>query len=314
MQHRLASGLLNRLLRGAERSREQPQTIRIAYVSPVTTMAPIWIASETGAYQREGLDARIIYIDARVAVAALVAGEVDTIVISAPSVIPPVLSGANIAFIAGLHNKMIFSFHAQPDIQSPAQLRGKIVGSNRPGTPADYGNRVALTKMGLKPTDVQLLPLGSSGVMWQALQTRQVAGVTLAPPYSFRADAEKFSRLIDTYDRPYQNTGVVVRRDRIHPMADTWLRLLRALRQANLRWYEDPKLAMLGAEEVHAAIRSRSAPENLRFRTNPPGFTKDLKVSDAGLQGILDFLLRPFAPRRQKLRRKLLRYNHIGPA
>ena len=223
-------------LRGAERGREQPQTIRIAYVSPVTTMAPIWIAAEIGAYQREGLDARIVYIDAKIAIAALVAGEVDTVVISAPSVIPPVLSGANIAFIAGLHNKMIFSFHAQPDIQSPAQLRGKIVGTNRPGTPADYGNRVALAKMGLKPTDVQLMPLGSSGVMWQALQTRQIAGVTLAPPYSFRADAEKFSRLVDTYDKPYQNTGVVVRRDRIHPMADTWLRLLRALRQANLRF------------------------------------------------------------------------------
>ena len=288
------------VVRGAERSREQPQTIRIAYVSPVTTMAPIWIATEIGAYQREGLDARIIYIDARVAVAALVAGEVDTIVISAPSVIPPVLSGANIAFIAGLHNKMIFSVHAQPDIQSPAQLRGKIVGTNRPGTPADYGNRVALTKMGLKPTDVQLLPLGSSGVMWQALQTRQVAGVTLAPPYSFRADAEKFSRLIDTYDRPYQNTGVVVRRDRIHSMADMWLRLLRALRQANLRWYEDPKLAML----VLKKYTQQSDPDVLQktydFETNPPGFTKDLKVSDAGLQGILDFLSATVRPEAAK--------------
>ncbi|MEK7378286.1 MAG: ABC transporter substrate-binding protein, partial [Candidatus Binatota bacterium] len=225
-------------VRGAERSGEKPHTIRIAYVSPVTTMAPIWIATEIGAYQREGLDAKIVYIDARIAVAALVAGEVDAVVISAPSVIPAVLSGANIAFIAGLHNKMIFSFHAQPDIKSPAELRGKIVGTNRPGTPADYGNRVALAKMGLKPSDVQLMPLGSSGVMWQALQTRQVAGVTLAPPYSFSADAAGFSRLVDTYDKPYQNTGVVVRRDRIHSFADTWLRLLRALRQANLRWYE----------------------------------------------------------------------------
>jgi ABC-type nitrate/sulfonate/bicarbonate transport system substrate-binding protein len=117
-------------VRGAERPREQPQTIRIAYVSPVTTMAPIWIATEIGAYKREGLDARIIYIDARVAVAALVAGEVDTIVISAPSVIPPVLSGANIAFIAGLHNKMIFSFHAQPDIKNAEQLRGKVVAQS----------------------------------------------------------------------------------------------------------------------------------------------------------------------------------------
>ena len=287
-------------LRGAERLREQPQAIRIAFVSPVTTMAPIWIASEIGAYQREGLDAKIIYIEARISIAALVAGEVDAVVISAPSVIPAVLSGANIAFIAGLHNKMIFSFHAQPDIQSPAQLRGKIVGTNRPGTPSDYGNRVALAKMGLKPTDVQLRPLGNSGVMWQALQTRQVAGVTLAPPYSFRADTEKFSRLVDTYDKPYQNTGVVVRRDRIHALADTWLRLLRALRQANLRWYEDPKLAMFVLKRYTHQTDPEVLQKTYDFETNPPGFTRDLKVSDAGLQGILDFLSTTVRPEAAK--------------
>jgi ABC-type nitrate/sulfonate/bicarbonate transport system substrate-binding protein len=287
-------------VRGAEHSGEQLHSVRIAYVSPVTTMAPIWIASEIGAYQREGLDAKIVYVEAKIAVAALMAGEVDVVVISAPSVIPPVLSGANVAFIAGLHNKMIFSFHAQPDIQSPAQLRGKVVGTNRPGTPGDYGTRVALAKMGLKPTEVQLRGLGGSGVLWPALQTHQVAGVTLAPPYSFRADAMGFSRLVDTYDQPYQNTGVLVRRDRIRPLADTWLRLLRALRQANLRWYEDPKLAMF----VLKKYTKQSDPEVLQktyeFETNPPGFTKDLKISDAGLQGILDFLASTARPEAAK--------------
>ena len=287
-------------VRSAERGREQPHTIRIAYVSPVTTMAPIWIATEIGAYQREGLDAKILYIDAKIAVAALVAGEVDAVVISAPSVIPPVLSGANITFIAGLHNKMIFSFHAQPDIQTPAELRGKIVGTNRPGTPADYGTRVAMAKMGLKLTDVQLMPLGSSGVMWSALQSRQVAGVTLAPPYSFRADATKFSRLVDTYDKPYQNTGVVVRKDRIHPLADTWLRLLRALRQANLRWYEDPKMAMFVLMKYTQQSDRDVLQKTYDFETNPPGFTKDLKVSDSGLQGILDFLASTVRPEAAK--------------
>ena len=287
-------------VRSAERGREQPHTIRIAYVSPVTTMAPIWIATEIGAYQREGLDAKILYIDAKIAVAALVAGEVDAVVISAPSVIPPVLSGANITFIAGLHNKMIFSFHAQPDIQTPAELRGKIVGTNRPGTPADYGTRVAMAKMGLKLTDVQLMPLGSSGVMWSALQSRQVAGVTLAPPYSFRADATKFSRLVDTYDKPYQNTGVVVRRDRIHPLTDTWLRLLRALRQANLRWYEDPKMAMFVLMKYTQQSDRDVLQKTYDFETNPPGFTKDLKVSDSGLQGILDFLASTVRPEAAK--------------
>jgi hypothetical protein len=83
-------------------------------------------------------------------------------------------------------------------------------------------------------------------------------------------------------------------------MADMWLRLLRALRQANLRFYEDPKLAMF----VLKKYTQQSDPDVLQktydFESNPPGFTKDLKVSDTGLQGILDFLsttVRPEAAR-----------------
>ena len=284
----------------AERRGEQPQTIRIAYVAPVTTMAPIWIAAEIGAYEREGLDVKITYLEAKVAVAALLAGEVDAVTMSAPGLIPAVLSGAKVAFIAGLHHKMIFSLHAQPEIRSPADLRGKIVGTDRPGTPTDYGTRVALEKMGLKITDVQPLSLGGSVILWPALKSRQIAAVTLAPPFSFMADAAGFSRLVDTYDRPYQNTGVMVRRDRIQPLADTWLRLLRALRQANLRWYEDPKLAM----HVMMKYTKQSDPDLLQktyeFETNPPGFTKDLRISDAGVQGMLDFLAATVRPEAAK--------------
>jgi hypothetical protein len=79
-------------------------------------------------------------------------------------------------------------------------------------------------------------------------------------------------------------------------MADTWLRLLRALRQANLRWYEDPKLAMF----VLKKYTQQSDPDVLQktydFESNPPGFTKDLKVSDASLQGIIDFLAATVRP------------------
>lgn len=286
--------------RSAERRGKPPQRIRIAYAAPVTTMAPIWIAAEIGAYEREGLEAKLILVDSKAAMATVVSGEVDALIISAPAVVPAVLSGAKVSFIAGLHSKMIFSFHAQPEIQSPAQLRGKIVGTDRPGTPTDYGARVAFAKMGLKLTDVQPMALGGSIVLWPALKSRQIAGVTLAPPFSFRADAEGYSRLVDTYDKPYQNTGVVVRRDQIRPRADTWSRLLRALRRANLRWYEDPKIAMF----VLTKYTKQSDPDLLRktydFETHPPGFTKDLKVSDAGVQGILDFLASTVRPEAAK--------------
>src|SRR5438094_472107 len=119
----------------------------------------------------------------------------------------------NVTMIAGLLNQMIFSFHAQKEIKSAEQLRGKIVGADRIGTPNDYGVRTALTKLGLKPeSDVQLLRLGGSAIQWSALQSKQIAASALTPPVSFKADAQGFTRLAETYDLPYQNIGLVIRK------------------------------------------------------------------------------------------------------
>src|SRR5262249_12299763 len=94
--------------------------------------------------------------------------------ISAPAIIPVVLAGGNAIMIAGLLNRMIFSFHAQKEIKSSEELRGKIVGADRIGTPNDYGVRSALAKLGLKPEiDVQLLRLRGSAIQWTALQAQQ---------------------------------------------------------------------------------------------------------------------------------------------
>ena len=164
-------------------------------------------------FQTEGLDVELVYIQSNAAIAALVAGEVDAVQISAPAIVPVVLAGGNITMIAGLLNKMIFSFHAQKEFKSAEQLRGKIVGADRIGSPNDYGVRTALTKLGLKPeSDVQLLRLGGSAIQWSALQSKQIAASALTPPVSFKADAQGFTRLADTYDLPYQNIGLVIRK------------------------------------------------------------------------------------------------------
>jgi ABC-type nitrate/sulfonate/bicarbonate transport system substrate-binding protein len=136
---------------------ERAAKLRVAYVSPIGAMAPVWMAAASSAFQSEGLDVELVYIQSNAAVAALVASEVDAVQISAPSVIPVVLAGGNVTMIAGLLNQMIFSFHAQKEIRSAEQLRGKTIGADRIGTPNDYGVRSALAKLGLKPEiDVQL--------------------------------------------------------------------------------------------------------------------------------------------------------------
>ena len=265
--------------------------LRIAYVSPIGAMAPIWMAAASSAFHNETLDVELVLIQASAAIAAIVAGEVDAVQISAPGIVPVVLAGGNITMIAGLLNKMIFSFHAQKEFKSAEQLRGKLVGADRLGTPNDYGVRTALTKLGLKPeSDVQLLRLGGSAIQWSALQSKQIAASALTPPVSFKADAQGYTRLTDTYDLPYQNIGLIVRKNEVERRADIWLRLLRAVRRGINAWYENPQLA----KSVVAKYTRDNDPVTLEktyeFFTKQAGFNRDLTFSDRGFEQILKFL------------------------
>jgi ABC-type nitrate/sulfonate/bicarbonate transport system substrate-binding protein len=269
---------------------EKPVKLRIAYVSPTGGMAPVWMAAASSAFQTEGLDVELVYIQSVSAIPALVAGEVDTVQISAPPVVPVVLAGGNITMIAGLLNKMIFSLHAQKEFRSPEQLRGKLVGADRIGSPNDYGVRTALTKVGLKPeSDVQLLRLGGSAIQWTALQSKQIAASALTPPVSFNADAQGYIRLGDTYDLPYQNIGLVVRKTEVEKRAQTWLRLLRAVQRGINAWYDDPQLS----KSVLAKYTRDNDPVMLDktygFFTKQAGFNRDLTFTDRGFEQILRF-------------------------
>src|SRR5215472_12768080 len=69
---------------------EKPAKLRTAYVSPIGAMAPVWMAAASSAFQGEGIDVELVYIQSSAAIAALLAGEVDAVQISAPAFIPVV--------------------------------------------------------------------------------------------------------------------------------------------------------------------------------------------------------------------------------
>jgi ABC-type nitrate/sulfonate/bicarbonate transport system substrate-binding protein len=265
--------------------------LRVAYAAPIGVMAPLWMAAASGAFRAQGLEVEMVFVEPSATIAALIAKEVDAVEQSAPAMIPAVLAGGDVTMIAGLLNRMIFSFHAQKDIQSAAQLRGKIIGTDRLGTAQDYGTRVALSLMGFKSeSGFQLLRIGNTAVLWVALQSGQIQGAALTPPPSFKADAAGYTRLVNTYDLPYQNIGVVVRKSDVEPRAEMWARFLRSLKEGIQRWYDDPKLA----KEVLTKYTKEKDPEMLQkthdFFTKQAGFTRDLALTDQGLQQILTFL------------------------
>jgi ABC-type nitrate/sulfonate/bicarbonate transport system substrate-binding protein len=263
--------------------------LRIAYLSTSATMASVWMAKETGALIKQNLDAEIISMPSTSAIPALIANEIDVVQVSAAPVITASVRGVDVVFIAGLLNTMIWDFYARPEIKTVEQLKGKIVGTDRPGTPVAYGTLVALKKLGLTPKDVQLRPLGSSPQIVAAFYAGQITGGVGSPPASFQMERSGFHSMVSLLDVPYQNVGLVVRRSRMDELAGRLLPLLRAVRHGIDRYYADKPFAMKVIGKYTKETDQEILDRTYEFYKRA-GFRRELVTSEPGLQGMLDFL------------------------
>jgi ABC-type nitrate/sulfonate/bicarbonate transport system substrate-binding protein len=122
-----------------------------------------------------------------------------------------------------------------------------------------------------------------------ALQSKQIAASALTPPVSFKADAQGFTRLAETYDLPYQNIGLLIRKSEVEKRAEIWLRLLRAVQRGISAWYDNPQLS----KSVLAKYTKDNDPVMLdktyEFFTKQAGFNRDLTFTDRGFEQILRF-------------------------
>ncbi|MEA2658961.1 MAG: hypothetical protein QOF64_1557 [Candidatus Binatota bacterium] len=273
----------------AQNSGRPARPLRVAYLSTSTTMAPVWMAKDSGAFAKESLDVEVLSMSSSSAIPALIANEIDVVEVSAAPVLTASLRGIDVVFIAGLLNTMIWDFYARPEIKNVEQLKGKIIGTDRPATPVAYGTLVALKKMGLTPKDVQLRPLGSSPQIVAAFYAGQIAGGVGSPPASFKLERDGFHSLVSLLEVPYQNVGLVVRKGRMDELGSRLVPLLRAVRSGIDRYYADKSFAMkvIGkyAKESDNDVLDRS----YEF-FKKAGFRRELVTSESGVQGILDFL------------------------
>jgi ABC-type nitrate/sulfonate/bicarbonate transport system substrate-binding protein len=273
----------------AQTSARSARPLRIAYLSTSATMASVWMAKETGALAKEGLDTEVISMPSTAAIPALIANELDVVQVSAAPVITASVRGVDVVFVAGLLNTMIWDFYARPEIKNVEQLRGKIVGTDRPGTPVAYGTMVALKKLGLSAKDVQLRPLGSSPQIVAAFYAGQIVGGVGSPPASFLMERSGFHSMVSLLDVPYQNVGLVVRRSRIDELASRLTPLLRAVRQGIERYYADKPFATRVIGKYTKENDQEVLDRTYEFYKRA-GFRRELITSEPGLQGMLDFL------------------------
>ena len=148
----------------------------VAYSSIGPMAAGVWMAKESGAFEKYGIQADIILITSGpVAVQALIGGDLQVVSAASNAVINAVLNGAPIIAVGGTANRPYHRLFVQPEINRMEDLRGKALGVTRFGSITDNLSRILLRKHGLEGA-VNVRQLGGTIEVAAAFQNRLIAG------------------------------------------------------------------------------------------------------------------------------------------
>lgn len=176
----------------------KPGTITVAWVGASPSFAPLWVALESGLFEKYGVPVQMINTTAPPAMAALLAGDVQ-VAIDGGAMIGADPSGQKLAFIAAQQNAFNqFAVYAKPEIKGLAQLKGHTVGAASPGSAATVTFETILKSAGLDPkTDVKWAYLGAPAAQWTALSNGNIDAGINAFPYGILAQKAGFNKLAD---------------------------------------------------------------------------------------------------------------------
>jgi ABC-type nitrate/sulfonate/bicarbonate transport system substrate-binding protein len=127
------------------------EKIAFAYAAVSPSMSGVWMAKEIGAFERNGLNAELVYISSgATAIQALVGGSVQAALGASNAVVAATLKGAPILAVASNTSRPGMQLWVQPDIQRPEQLQGKTLAITRFGSTSDFVTRLILRKLNLE--------------------------------------------------------------------------------------------------------------------------------------------------------------------
>lgn len=195
----------------------------------------LFVAKDAGIFQKYGLDAQVVNVrSGPVGMAAIASGETQFHIGSATGAsIGAMAGGLDLAFVAGLINKLDGTFVVAPNIRSPADLKGKRIGVQSIGGGVWMFTLLAFEHWGLNPErdNVQLRVIGDQSVLAQALASGIIDGAYLGYTFGAQMERQGFRVLADLakIGVPYQGLGVMARRSFVDRSPDVVERTLKVM-------------------------------------------------------------------------------------
>lgn len=171
--------------------------VRVGLSALSPTNWAVWVAEEKGFFKKHGVEPQVIFIGGGSArgVNALVAKEVQFMVIGGVGVIGAALQGADMVMIASNVNLSTQRLISKPEIKTPEDLRGKRVGVTAFGSNTHSVLLMVLKRWSMRPEELVVLQVGPSPTMIISLEKGWIDAAVLTSPSDFIAE-EKGNRVL----------------------------------------------------------------------------------------------------------------------
>ena len=183
------------------------EAFTIGYSSFSGHYVPLWLAVEERLGRKYGLDLKAVYAGRARPQQLLISGETPLVVATGTGALTShVLGVRDQVIILTFVNRVPGVIVSKPEIKSAEDLRGKVIGTGRPGALADTMVRYVLrSRMNLVPDrDVKLLPVGEPALALQSMERGVVDAASFSGPQALLAKKMGFRELVS-----YEKLGIV---------------------------------------------------------------------------------------------------------
>ena len=196
----------------------------IAYISDSTSSSIVyWLAQDMGLYKKHGAGLDLIFINGSVrGIQSLIAGDLGYSGAVGTAVINARLAGGDVAIVQSQMNTLPYFIVGNPNIKSPAELKGRTAAVHIPGTSADFALRLALNRVGVAYKDIKAVTIGGGPARLTATMTGQTDFTVVTEGEKIQAEKNGLKTIIDMakFKVPFQFNCTATTRKYLREHAD----------------------------------------------------------------------------------------------
>jgi NitT/TauT family transport system substrate-binding protein len=227
-------------------SAQAPVRVMSGYSATSGPHAVLWIARDTGLFEKNGLRTDVAYIRSGSTMAqTLVSGEIQMSQMGGPAMLAAGVAGMDVTFVAVALNTTPIVIMGT--VSRMEDLKGKAIGVTRYGSNTDISARFAIRKSGLQPDkDVALVQLEDYAGIMGGVASGRIAAGALADPFTDAAKKLGYKEIADlaAMGLEFPFVGIAVKKSYIKDNMDTVQRFVRAYTEAIAIYKNNRELAM----------------------------------------------------------------------